>query len=790
MDGMAAQLESLRREVESLRRREARYRVFFESSRRAQLVLDLQGRVREANGAAERLFGHAGGGLAGRGFFELLLEEDHAAVAASLVAWASGGSEGEAREARGRSRDGTPLCLNLRGRAGEAGEILVSADEISAARRVEALRAGEREVLRLIAAGRPLAEILSVFVGLMEAQCAGMRGSVLLLDGDGTSLRHGAAPTLPETYTHQIDGAAIGPRAGSCGTACFRGSRVVVGDIAADPLWAGPYAELALRHGLKACWSEPILGGSGQILGTFAMYYGEPRLPGNEELRLIEVAAQLAGLAIERQRALDALFESAQRQRLSFEQAAIGMVELTTTGALVRANRRFCDIFGYSEAELLGRTLGELMPPEAGAGPHQDDFSLEKRLSRRDGGTVWVSVTGGVVRDAEGRPECIVAAVKDVSDRKAFEQALTESEQYNRSLFDSSPIGLVLSTLNGLIVDCNPAYARIVGRSIEEVLTPGFHPRAVPGHPEAEPRAMAELRERGWFSPFEQEYMHPDGHGVLVRVAGRRVERGGARFAISSVEDITARRQAEDEVRRLNGSLEERVKERTAALSASNRELEAFSYSVSHDLRAPLRALDGFSHLLAEEFGEQLGEQGQEYLRRIRRASQRMGDLIDDLIELARISRHKLSLQRVELSAMVKDIARELTENGGGRQVEWHVQADLSVQGDPALLRPALENLLRNAWKFTAYQPAAVIEFGSREAEGELRFFVRDNGAGFDMRYKDRLFTAFQRLHTPARFEGSGVGLAIVARVIARHGGRVWGTGKPEEGAEFGFTLP
>ncbi len=259
---------------------------------------------------------------------------------------------------------------------------------------------------------------------------------------------------------------------------------------------------------------------------------------------------------------------------------------------------------------------------------------------------------------------------------------------------------------------------------------------------------------------------------------------------ISFCLEADERARAEEEVRRLNAELEERVRERTAQLEAANKELEAFSYSVSHDLRAPLRSIDGFSQALLEDYLRPLDETGRNHLERVRRAAQTMGLLIDDLLKLSRVSRAELRHAQVDLTQLVRDLAEKLREDDPGRSVELVVQEGAVVRGDPNLLQIALGNLLDNAWKFTGAAAHPRIEFGAAVEGGETACWIRDNGVGFDMAYAGKLFGAFQRLHTTEEFPGTGIGLATVKRIISRHGGRVWAEGKTGEGATFHFTLP
>jgi PAS domain S-box-containing protein len=259
---------------------------------------------------------------------------------------------------------------------------------------------------------------------------------------------------------------------------------------------------------------------------------------------------------------------------------------------------------------------------------------------------------------------------------------------------------------------------------------------------------------------------------------------------IAQGQDVTDRKQAEEEVCKLNVELEQRVIERTTLLEASNKELEAFSYSVSHDLRAPLRGIDGFSLALLEECGNKLNDAEKAYLARIRKATQKMGFLIDDMLKLSQVTRSEFHQEPVNLSRMVQEIAEKSREHNADRTVDVSVQEEIVVQGDFYLMQIAMGNLMENAWKFTAKVDVPRIEFGATKQAGETIYFVRDNGIGFDMTYVNKLFGAFQRLHTFHEYPGTGIGLATVKRIINRHGGRVWAEGEVGKGATFYFTLP
>jgi len=280
---------------------------------------------------------------------------------------------------------------------------------------------------------------------------------------------------------------------------------------------------------------------------------------------------------------------------------------------------------------------------------------------------------------------------------------------------------------------------------------------------------------------FSQEKKQLEGtqRAVLNILDDFEEEKANVELANLHLEkEIKERKNAEEEIQRTNRELR-----------AANKELEAFSYSVSHDLRTPLRSIDGFSQALLEDYADKLDSTARDHLQRVRRAAQRMAALIDDMLNLSRVTRCELHREKLDLSAMAKSIATELQEAEPGRRVEFVIESGLTAVGDPQLLRAAMENLLRNSWKYTSGHPTARIEFGRSAEKEKHSLFVRDDGAGFDPRYADRLFGAFQRLHTAKEFPGTGVGLATVQRIIHRHGGEIWAEGAVEMGATFFFTL-
>ena len=362
------------------------------------------------------------------------------------------------------------------------------------------------------------------------------------------------------------------------------------------------------------------------------------------------------------------------------------------------------------------------------------------------------------------------------------------SEQRFRTAMTYSAIGKALLDSQGAIVEANPSMGTIVGRSPESLVGVRFDAlfeddelSAQTAHAGASTDAAGVHRTTRRLHRAGGEPRHAQlTYSPLPGSVGQDI------VGLVQVEDVTERLRAQARVHALNRTLEARVAMRTRELSQANQELEAFAYSISHDLRAPLRAIDGFSRILAERYSETLDEAGQGYLGRVRNAASRMGELIDALLKMSRLSRGAVKREHVDLSRMAGEVVQELREADPGRDVQVEIAPGLSVDGDATLLRNLLANLLGNAWKFTLGRDPGRIEFGTRAGE----FFVRDNGAGFDQQYVDKLFRPFQRLHDQEQFAGHGIGLASVKRIVERHGGTIRAEGREGEGATFYFTLP
>ena len=462
--------------------------------------------------------------------------------------------------------------------------------------------------------------------------------------------------------------------------------------------------------------------------------------------------------------------------------------------AIVSANAVAARHYGYTPDELATLSIGDLAPLEektqwleALAGIGWEPQHLGAWRHRTKSGAVFGVEPTIHPLPPGGRP-LRLAVICGVADKRGAEAL----QRLALKVFDHIAEGIAITDDNANIIAVNAGFTRITGYGADEVI--GRNPRMLQSGRQSREfysSMWRTIEEKGhWRGEVVNRRKSGEPYPELLSITVVRDADGKPANYIGVFADLSERLQQETQIRELNATLDQRVQERTAELRAALDELDAFSYSVAHDLRAPLRGLDGFSHLLLEGHAGQLNAEGREHLHRIRAASQRLAEIIDDLLELSRVTRAPIERVPVHLSGIAHEIAASLRAEDAERQVDFAIAPQLRAMGDPLLLRLLLENLLGNAWKYTSKRAGARIEFGKIDIEdGTVAYFVRDNGAGFDMRFVHKLFKPFQRLHNANEFPGTGIGLASVARVAGRHSGRVWAEGAVGEGATVYFTL-
>jgi PAS domain S-box-containing protein len=566
-------------------------------------------------------------------------------------------------------------------------------------------------------------------------------------------------------------------------------------------------------------WSIGLTIGSELAFTFYVSVYGLSNLVGHLlkilSFYLIYKALIETGLA----RPYDLLFrnlkqsEAALRQERDFVDRLINTAQvivlvLDAQGKIVRFNPYLEQLAGRSLKEVQGREwAATFLPPrdhalmgqlflESLQGAEAASVNVNPIVTA-DGREREIEWRNRPLTDAAGNLLGLLSIGQDITERQQAETALRNERDFVAALLETVGALVVVLDPQGRIVRFNQACQQLTGYSFKEVENQVFWDLFVIPEEKAGVQEVFEKLRLGDFPKSHENYwLTREGSRRLISWSNTALtaEDGSVKYIIATGIDITARKRAELDIRQLNAELEKKIGEvtqRTLELEVAYKELESFSYMVSHDLRAPLRSISGFCRALEQDCGPLLGAEGREYLDKVQDSSRQMSELIEELLQLSRMSRAEMRQLPVDLSALGRDIAAELRRLAPARQVEFAIGEGLAATGDPTMLRLVLANLLGNAWKFTGKTPEARIEFRAmNQSNGARVFLVRDNGAGFDMNYVHKLFGAFQRLHSTREFPGTGVGLATVQRIIQRHGGRVWAEGAPGRGATFYFTLP
>lgn len=525
----------------------------------------------------------------------------------------------------------------------------------------------------------------------------------------------------------------------------------------------------------------------------------------NERLRkLVQTlnrrTAELAQ-AVQEKKSAQELLKAEEKYRFLMEATQAVLFSTDRRGKISYVNGEGARTLGYTPDELIGRFYLRFVHPDDRTWIHAffneqlmgeiQRSSIEFRYFGKEGKTGWLRFFVSPIVEGK-RSAGLTGVAVETTGLKEAEAALLANERRFRALIENSSDGIVLIDVQGTINFTSASSTRLTGYPREELVNSDIFDLIHYDDRESVRVILKNLVEHP-SSPAVVQYraLHKNGAWRWMEGVGTNLLHEASVGAIVlNYRDITEQKQAEEEIQTLNEELEQRVIERTAQLQAANKELEAFSYSVSHDLRAPLRAIDGFTRILVTRYASFLDTEGRRYLDIIEKSTRRMGQLIDDLLALSRFGRVEFEKSPVDMNTLARMVVDDLTKSDPGKAITLLIKTMPPALANAALLRQVFMNLVSNALKFTRTKPDPFVELGGSEQEEENVYYVKDNGVGFNMRYADKLFGVFQRLHTAEEFEGTGVGLAIVQRIIHRHGGRVWAESQPGAGATFFFSLP
>jgi PAS domain S-box-containing protein len=505
-------------------------------------------------------------------------------------------------------------------------------------------------------------------------------------------------------------------------------------------------------------------------------------------------------------RAEEELRQSELVKAFILETALDAIILIDRDGKIQEWNPAAHKIFGYTREQALGRSPDDLIVPPRVWEVYHDGLTqylmtgvgsligrpIELTLKRADGREFAGELS--ISRDVREDPPRCTAIVRDITERKQAEAALRESEERYRLLVDDiRDYAIYMLNPEGLVTTWNAGAERIEGYRPDEIIGKPWSSLFTPEDIQRElPQRLMTLAKNEGKAANEGWRLRKDGSRFWTQgvITALRDENGVLRGFSKVAHDVTRQKEADDKIHRFNEELEQRVVERTAELEAANKELEAFSYSVSHDLRAPLLRISGFADILQGEAAAKLDGKSLKHLQTIAEGAHQMGRLIDALLDFSRMGRAEIRREPVDVAGLVAGVRLELARETEGREIEWTVGELPEARGDPIMLRQVFINLISNALKYSRPRRPAKIEIGAQTGPGETVYFIRDNGVGFDMKYAGKLFGVFQRLHPAREFEGTGIGLANVLRIVRRHGGRIWAESAPDQGATFFFSIP
>jgi len=652
--------------------------------------------------------------------------------------------------------------------------------DITGRKRIEMLLEAYNDILEMVAAGQPLRDTLAAVAEVIEKMLPSTCCSVLLLDEGGKRLHHGFASNLPDDYVSAVDGLAVGPKAGSCGTAAYRGETVIVEDTFSDPLWED-YRSLVDKFSLRSCCSVPIRSSSGNVLGTFALYGYQPRRPAADEVKMLESAAHLLGIAIERKHAERLIRESEERYRSLFEQSKDAIYMTGLDGHFIDANQSTLQLFGYSKDEL----LNEVNVAETYVRPSDRQRFIEQisrmgsvrdfevKLRKKDGREMDCLLTSSIKKSKDGETAGYQGIIRDVTEQKKAVRALRQSEAQYRAVVEDQTELIYRASPDGRITFVNEAYCRYFQKKREELHGESFMPFVF--H-EDRLQVQEHFRSLGRANPvvtLEHRVLVPSGEICWQQWTNRLIlDDQGSPLEVQSVgRDTTQRRLMED------------------ALQKSAEKIKLFAYSVSHDLKSPAVGLYGLTKLLHNQYRDILDERGRTYCDQILKVAEQIAALVQKINLYISAKEVPLEVEVIRIAEILRMIKDEFSAQLNIRQISW-IEPEMlpEIRADRIALLRVFRNFVDNALKYGG-EKLTEIQIGYEQTDRFHVMSVRDNGAGIKGQGSEELFNFFERYGAAKEIQGTGLGLAIVKEIAEQHGGRVWMETPPVKGTTFFISI-